>query len=398
MTKKTPKNVVIFSSADWDNPFWTNKQHMAVLFAQNGWRVLYVDSLGLRQPTLHKKDLFRIACRLIKSFPWPRKVRPNIWRISPLVLPFHKYGWVRSLNAVVLRWTIRLHMFILGMQTPLFWTYNPLLSDLCSSLPHCGVVYHCVDDLRAAPRIDNTAIAEGEQALSRVADICFTTSPALQSRMEKIFRQSVYEPNVCDYELFRSAVLQNIPEPPELEHIPHPRLLFVGALSEYKVNFDLIEEIARRRPDLHWVLIGAQGEGQPGSRVIAALPNLHVLGPKSYESLPAFMRHADVAVLPAAHNSYTRAMFPMKFFEYLAAGLQVVGVRLPALEEFYDIYFPADNADEFCVAVDAIIAENQRDAEQIDQACRYNSWAARFTRMEATLNELLAKAADSEKH
>lgn len=391
------KDVVILSSADWDNPFWTNKQHMAVQFAEHGWRVLYVDSLGLRQPTLHKKDLFRIARRLFKSFPWPRKMRPNIWRVSPLVLPFHKYSWVRGLNAVILRVTLRLHMFILGIKKPLLWTYNPLLSDLCAKLPHCGVVYHCVDDLRAAPRIDNKAISTGEAEMAKVADMCFTTSPALQERMRTLFKNSVFEPNVCDYDLFRSAMSQHIPEPLELVDIPHPRLLFIGALSEYKVDFDLIEKVAKLRPDLHWVLVGAQGEGQPESRSVPDLPNLHVLGPKPYNSLPGFMRHADVAVMPSARNTYTASMFPMKFFEYLAAGLQVVGTRLPSIEGFRDLYFPVDGVDEFCKAVDEVLAGAQCDAGQIDAACRHNCWAARFGRMEAALNRFLVNSVVKEK-
>lgn len=378
-------DVVILSSADWDNPFWTNKQHMAVQFAEHGWHVLYVDSLGLRQPTLHKKDLLRMCRRLVQAFPWPRKVRPNIWRVSPLVLPLHRYAWARKLNDRILRYTLRFHTWLLGMKKPLLWTYNPLMASLCSNLPHCGIVYHCVDDLGAAPRVDADAIRNGEKALSKVADICFTTSPALQERMNPLFCNSIYEPNVCEYDLFRAASARELPEPEEIRDIPHPRLIFFGALSEYKVDFSLIQEIARRMPDVHWIIIGSHGEGQPDSRKLESMPNLHILGPKAYSSLPSFMQHCDAAVLPAARNSYTDAMFPMKFFEYLSAGLQVVATRLPALREFEDLYFPAEDAESFCAALEMVLRGQKRDPERIDSACRYHCWSERFTRMEAAL-------------
>ncbi len=380
-------DVVILSSADWDNPFWTNKQHMAVQFAEHGWHVLYVDSLGLRQPTLHKKDLFRMGRRLLKAFPWPRKVRPGIWRASPLVLPFHRYACVRKINEMILRLTLRWHMRVLGMKKPLLWTYNPLTASLCAALPHSGIVYHCVDDLGASPRIDAAAIRQGEAELAKVADICFTTSPALQEYMKPLFRNTIYEPNVCEYDLFRAASARDLPEPEEIRGIPHPRLLFVGALSEYKVDFALIEEVARRMPDVHWVIIGAEGEGQPGSRKLNNMSNLHMLGPKPYSTLPSFMRYADIAVLPAARNSYTEAMFPMKFFEYLAAGLQVVSVRLPALKDFEDLYFPVDDADSFCDAVHRVLHGERRDPARIDSACRHHCWSARFARMEDALKK-----------
>ena len=90
---------------------------MAVQFAEHGWRVLYVDSLGLREPTLGKRDLARMGRRLLKAFPWPRQVRPGIWRASPLVLPLHRYAWVRKLNKIILSLTLRWHARILGMKS-----------------------------------------------------------------------------------------------------------------------------------------------------------------------------------------------------------------------------------------------------------------------------------------
>jgi hypothetical protein len=173
------RDVLIFSTADWDNPFWTNKQHIAVQFARHGWRVLYVDSLGLRRPFLSGRDARRMLRRLGKAVPVLREVHPNIWRVSPLVLPLHDSNLVRELNAVLLRATLRLHMARLGMEQPLIWTYNPVIADLCAALPRCGLVYHCVDDLAAVPRIDVAVIREGERRLGGIADVCFTTSPLL---------------------------------------------------------------------------------------------------------------------------------------------------------------------------------------------------------------------------
>ena len=58
------KDCVLFATADWDTPYWTNKQHTARHLARMGWRVLYVESLGLRAPTASGRDLSRIWRRL----------------------------------------------------------------------------------------------------------------------------------------------------------------------------------------------------------------------------------------------------------------------------------------------------------------------------------------------
>lgn len=380
------QDILLFSTADWDNPFWTNKQHMACQFAKRGYRVLYVESLGLRRPTLHRRDLRRMGRRLLRLLAGAREVRPGIWRVSPLAIPFQASARARACNMVLLRAQLRLCLSRLGMKRPLIWTYNPVIAPLCAALPKRGIVYHCVDDLSAAPGIDGPTIRAGEEALGRVADLCFATSPCLRDRMTPLFPRVEYEPNVCEQAFFATAELTA--EPAELAAIPRPRLLFVGALSEYKVDFDLMERLARRNPDRHWVLVGPVGEGQPGSRRPPELPNVHVLGPRVYGRLPYFMGHCDMAVLPIPHNDYTDAMFPMKFFEFLAAGLPVVGTRLPALENFTDLYFPCDGDDEFAHAMDGVLGGQRHDAAAIDAACRRHSWDARFARMERILDEV----------
>lgn len=176
----------------------------------------------------------------------------------------------------------------------------------------------------------------------------------------------------------------------DLRAIPHPRLIFVGALSQYKVDFSMIRQVAEKLPHVHWILIGAVGEGQPGTQRPPEGYNIHLLGPRPYEALPSYLGYCDIAVLPATRNNYTAAMFPMKFFEYLASGLPVVSTRLPALEDFEDLYFPADSAEEFALHIEQVLAGKRKDAEAIEAACRYHTWEARFARMEKRIREVVA--------
>ena len=382
----TQRDILMFSTADWDHPYWTNKQHMAVMFARHGYRVLYVESLGLRRPTVCASDMRRIAGRLLRAVPRRRRLMPGVWGISPLVLPFSAPA-AQTLNRSLLTMMIRWHLRSLGMKRPLIWTYNPTIAKLCASLPRCGIVYHCVDDLGGSPGIDAGAIERGQAALAEVADICFVTSRPLQASLSNMFSKTVYEPNVCDPEFFVTA-RSGLGEPVELRGIPRPRALFIGALSEYKVDFDLLRETARRLSGVHFILVGPVGEGQPGTCRPPILPNVHLMGPKPYKMLPQLMAHADVAILPVPRNRYADSMFPMKFFEYLSAGLPVVGTSIPALEEFGDLFFVARTAQDFAREISRVLAGERRDAEKIGEACRKHSWEARFLRMESAISGL----------
>lgn len=377
-----PRDVIMFSTADWDHPFWTNKQRVASQLAAAGFRVLYVESLGLRQPTATSRDLARIARRIERACHRPRQVRPNLWVCSPLVLPAHGSRLVRAVNDRLLRLQVGGSLRALQMRRPLVWTYNPLVLRVVKQLDAALLIYHAVDDLSAMPGGAGEVLKMCEQRLAAAADLIFTTSPALQQRLAADRAGKChFLPNVADYEHFATARVPG-PLPADLAAIPQPRVGFVGAISPYKVDFALIREAALRRPELQWVLIGQVGEGQPQTDIGALqLPNIHLLGPRPYELLPAYLRGFAAAVIPCPRNDYTNAMFPMKFFEYLSAGRPVVASNVPALREFGDACVLADSVPEFCTALDRVLAGHGPDPKIVNELARRYTWQWRLREM-----------------
>ena len=96
-------DIVLLSTADWDHPLWTNKQHVACALAAEGERVLYVESLGLRSVQVKSQDFRRILRRLFLGLRFLRSVRPGIWVLSPLVLPGGSHGLALRLNRLMVR-------------------------------------------------------------------------------------------------------------------------------------------------------------------------------------------------------------------------------------------------------------------------------------------------------
>lgn len=354
------RDVTLLSTADWEHPFWTNKQHVACTLAELGHRVLYVESVGLRPPRFEGQDLIRLGRRLWRGLQPPRLVRPRLWVWSPLLIPAPRTSLQRRLNRIVFSIMLRLWRRWLGIKADLLWTYNPLCGQLLdlSRTGYRQLVYHCVDDLAAQPCMPASLIESEEARLCRACDQVFVTSrELLRSRGLHNARTSYYH-NVADLDHFAQARNSQLPLPLDLRNLPAPRLGFVGAISGYKLDLDLLKSLALHRPDCQLVLIGRVGEGDPDTDLcgLQALPNVHLLGPKPYCDLPAYLRGFDLALLPCPINAYTRSMFPMKFFEYLAAGLPVVATALPALEEYRDLAWLCEDAEGFLAAVDARLA------------------------------------------
>jgi glycosyltransferase involved in cell wall biosynthesis len=382
------RDCVLFSTADWDEPYWTNKQHTARVLARRGWRVLYVESVGLRAPKLASgKDWARIWRRLWRglqsNFLAPRKAEANVWVLSPLMLPAkHHWPIVGAFNQALLAWSIarfaRKHAFV----EPVIWTYHPFMLEAVAKLRHGPLVYHCVDDLAAIPGVDVAAFNAAQQQLLKQSLAVFTTAVALRDQCLPYNANTHYFANVVDAQHFGRAQ-ETAPLPSDLAAIPEPRLVYHGVFSDFKVDFPLILDAARARPDWQWVFIGEEREGQRSEWVpqLQQLPNVHFLGYRSYQALPDYLRGMNVGLLPTLLNSYTRSMFPMKFFEYLAAGLPVVSTPLDFTRDRLDGLEVGDNAERFVAAIERQLARGRLTLDESRACVGDNTWDARTVKM-----------------
>ena len=380
---ETKADIVLLATADWSNPFWTNKQHVAVELARRGHRVLYVDSLGLRRPSASRQDFGRIARRVARGLSRPRQVRERLWVWSPLVMPLQHVTAVRLLNRGSLRLGLALWSRWLGLRHDLLWTYNPMTTELFPTAGFDTVVYHCVDDIGAQRGMPTREIDAAEADLLALADHCFVTAEDLLQTRRTQCASIHYFPNVADFDHFSRALERETVVPSDLEALPRPRVGFVGAITDQKLDLALLKTLAEAHPEYSIVLIGKIGEGDPWTDVepLRGLPNVHLLGPKPYELLPAYLKGVDVALLPSVMNRYTRGMFPMKFFEYLAAGCPVVGTRLPALHAFRHVADLAGTPAEFVAAVERAVRGDGPPRAARLAAAREHTYERRTTRM-----------------
>ncbi len=378
------REIVCVGSADWATELPINQhQLMGRLAAANN--VLFVESLGLRRPQLAGRDLSRLWRRLKRGL---RGARPadGLYVLSPLVLPLHHVGAVRALNRWLLRFQARRAVRKLGMRNPILWAYVPQAEALLDVLDPALVVYHCVDDVAAQKGVDAESFRAAEQRFARRADLVLASAPALAERMRTLSGNVLYAPNVADTPTFATA-LDPGPVDPAVEALPQPRLVFQGAIVATKLDVGLLAEAARLRPEWSFVLVGPSGAGDPGGDISAleAAPNTHFLGPRPADGLPQVLRGADVGLIPYAINDLTRSVFPMKVYEYLAAGLPVLATPLPALEGVAAIDTVADAPELVAAAERELAADSPELRRQRSADAAAHSWEARIEEIEQAL-------------
>ncbi len=114
-------------------------------------------------------------------------------------------------------------------------------------------------------------------------------------------------------------------DPADQASIPHPRFGFYGVIDE-RFDIDLIREVAQQQPDWHFVLVGPVVKIDPAT--LPRFQNIHYLGGKSYDDLPAYLHGWDIAMVPFLLNESTRFISPTKTPEYLSGGKPVISTPI----------------------------------------------------------------------
>ncbi|MFL5377439.1 MAG: glycosyltransferase [Myxococcales bacterium] len=265
------------------------------------------------------------------------------------------------------------------------WYYTPMALPFSRHLDSLAVAYDCMDELslfRGAP----PRLLQLERELLQRSSVVYTGGHSLfEAKRDK--HPNVHAmPSSVDLAHFARARAPQA-DPADQAAIPHPRLGFFGVIDE-RLDLDLLRGLAAARPDWHILLLGPVVKIDPAS--LPRGPNVHYLGMKKYEELPAYLAGWDVALLLFARNEATRYISPTKTPEYLAAGRPVVSTSIRDVMRPYGargLVEIADSPSDFVLAVSACLRGDSERQRRADAFLSTMSWDATFARMKALLDE-----------
>jgi len=384
-------DIVCISSIDWDF-IWQGHQEIMATLAEEGNRVLFIENTGVRAPRL--RDLPRVRQRIrnwLRSVKGFRQERENLFVYSPLLLPFPYSRLVRWLNRTLLFSALNRWMRAMGFRCGIVWTFlpTPLSRDLIRELDPELTVYYCIDDLASSSPAARR-IARSETGLFREADLVFVTSERLRQKAAR-FTDAVHVfPFGVAFEKFERIRRSPDTIPQDLQRLPRPVVGYVGGVHQW-IDQELLASVAGRMPNASFVLVGPP---QTDVSRLAKQPNVHLLGARSHEDIPAYIKGFDVGIIPYHLSEYTAHVYPTKLNEYLAMGIPVVATELPEVLRFNGEYggvaAVAGTAQGFSAAIAGALAQNAPEAvaRRIDVS-KQNSWAARIAQMSALIERNL---------
>lgn len=365
------------SSLHWNSASHVSAHHYARLLAERGWDVAFI-SYPVTPLHLLKLGSEEVAIRF-RSW-WQRGERDldgRLFSYTPLSLfpplkapcasemwSFDNWHRFTSPNLVRLAHEQgfgHVDLLVVDSYMQSFWLDE--IKAGCSLL-------RITDNIAGMPWATPAVVKRETELIGRVDCVAYTARQMEGRILAAHPRATIYTPNGAEIDHF----LQGPGDlPAEYAHIPSPRAVFVGAIADW-FDTHLLAESARRLPQVSFVLVGPE---MTDMRPLEGLSNVYRLGRRAYQAIPAYMKNAQVGLIPFRDDELVRSVNPIKLFEYLACGLPVVSTDWEELRRLDTPATLCGSVDEFVAAIERNIS-TPADPTGLVNFARKVDWRERF--------------------
>ena len=361
--------LVAFSHLRWDRT-WQRPQHLLSRFAKR-WPVIYVEEPVPNAPQ-EKLEVMQAAEGV------------QVWRAH---VAGEAHGFADA-NMPALRRLVGGAMRERGFDDFWAWFHTPMALPLATELQPRGLVDDCMDELSlltgARGRRGRRGGARGGGA---------GRGGAGGRAIHNAKRQRHPDVHCFSPAVDAAHFEKTVGEHPLHADIPHPRLGYCGVVDD-RINLDLVDAIAKARPEWNIVMTGPVEKIDPSK--LPRRDNIHWLGAQSWTDLPKFIKGWDVGLLPFALTDATRALSPAEPLEYMACGVPAVSTSLrDVVEPYGQLVRIADTPEGFIADCEMIMArtpqEKERHAGELFATAARMSWddtAAAMIELVAQADEL----------
>lgn len=362
-------------------------------------RVLYVDyaytwkDFWVSKDKYLKQRMLGLRARLVVH---EVGIDTQLWVLTlPPILPAHfirsrrLYDFVMWLNHWVVLWALRRAMRRLGFDKPfVINAFNPFLgNNLLGKLNEQQHLYYCYDEISACPWVQRHG-ARLEDKFAAAVDGIVVSSDGLFRSKHLLNSRCFVVKNGVNQAFFTKRFLIN-----------SSVMGYVGSLDG-RVNYDLLETVARQFSEMQLVLIGGIVEEnqqvKTGIARLRQLPNVTFTGTQTPQQVISHLQSWAIGLIPFVKNSQTAAIYPLKINEYLAVGLPVVSTHFAPLNDFKEVVALAEYPEEFCEQIRHLI-QTDTPANQAKRVAvaQHNTWTQRAETLEGIMGTVPTHAPQS---
>lgn len=366
---------IVFSD-DWgEHP--SSCQHIFRHIAREH-RVLWVNTIGMRNPRLNGRDLTKAGYKLRKMLFGDRMTSAgygdgsqlHLRVYQPPMLPFAGSRLIERFNTRAVVGGVRRKARRFGMNKPILVATVPNAADYVGYCGERRTVYYCVDDFGQWPGLDHERVRKKEQILISKADRFIATSDRLFRKLSGKGKPVFLLAHGVDRELFgRPVKTEHI----LLRQIPRPRVGYFGLFDE-RSDQEILKQLALSMPHIAFVITGRV---EADISRLRGIPNLHFTGPVPYDELPHMVHGWDACVLAYVRSPLTDSVLPLKLKEYLATGKPVISSPIPEARKMGSYLRLAESIEDWIGHLEAVTSGETIGAPHLKDLAKYlhaESW------------------------
>jgi glycosyltransferase involved in cell wall biosynthesis len=390
------RDIIIVGQQPWDVEIGSNCKNIALEFSKHN-RVLYINSPLDRITKLKQKADPKVKKRIdvINSkTDGLVKIGENLWNYYPdeliesinWIKSDFIYNWFNKINNKRFARSINKAIKQIGFKDFILFNDNDIFRCfyLKELLKPTVSIYYSRDYLLYVDywKLHGQKL---EPELIKKSDLCVANSTYLANYCKQYNTHSWYVGQGCDLEVFTNK--QDTPLPQDIIGLQKPIIGYVGALQSIRLDLELLHHIATQKPDWSIVLVGPEDE-QFKVHNLHELKNVHFLGSKNPDTLPAYINSFDACLNPQVVNQVTIGNYPRKIDEYLAMGKPVVATRTEAMSVFEQHTYLGITKEDYIQLIEKALKENspEKKQERIQFAATH-TWENNVGEIYAAINE-----------
>lgn len=327
---------VVFAE-DWES-HPSSTQHLFNIISKNH-EVIWFNSVGMRTPKFNIKDLKRVYSKINLILKKENEINNEKKVIvkNPLTLPWHNSKLISIFN----KRNVNKEIKILSEEPIIYWISVPTAINMIKPREKDIIIYYCGDDFSSLSGVDYNVVKNSEERIKKEANLIFVANEELRKKIDS--KKAILLEHGVNIDLFskRKDINEKI--------IGLNKIVgYYGSISSW-LDYNLLEKIARERPNYNLVLIG---KAEINIDKLKKYKNVKHIEAVSHKDLAGFSQYWQVSILPFMNNEQIKYCNPLKLKEYLAVGKPIVTTNFPQVKKYKEIVFIAEDNNDFLSKVD----------------------------------------------
>lgn len=269
------------------------------------------------------------------------------------------------------------------------WGFDLTRASVAHSLKQDLFIFDAIDNLLEHDdfKRDKKTIKTNYNFVKVNANPIFTVSEDIKNNVFDSLSKVHYVPNGINLEYYNGDYYERPSDLP----VGKPLIGYVGLMQE-RIDIKGLEILVKKMKGFNFIFVGPVLKPKVFEQ-LKNNKNVFFLGAKHHSQIPSYIKNFDICIIPHVVNNFTKSMNPLKLYEYLAAGIEIITTPVPPFDRFKNIVHVVNSTVEMAEVIEEIRKKpfNKFSIKDIENEVIKETWENRVDFMMTKIGELKHK-------